>query len=241
MSWLTYITSACWERERTCVEVTGVCPSPLCLLHLSEAVIGAVRHTEKDRTHTHKDACTLLSLSLYPRGLKQERLEEWVHCTPYQLWDRDGSTGQGRKRQKWRNSSRQKQNTQETEAQREKEVRTGTMQGRFDCTDSGLCMGWREMEEWHECVNVGDREAESECVSEREITQLQWWQSRWVWFYVIEQQSSGHRISTVITAALKNQQGCFLLLVNSLFKAQFKKHAFITFKLRSKLQTYLLT
>ncbi len=64
---LTYITFAHWERERgnesnrTCVVVTGVCPSPLRLLHLS-GIWGSnwccQTHREGQNTHTHKHTHT---------------------------------------------------------------------------------------------------------------------------------------------------------------------------------------
>lgn len=82
------------EGRKTCVEMTCVCPPSIRLLHLStsEAVIGAVRPTEKDRAHErtrrwhsyiHTHPHTLLPFSMYPQGLKQERFERSIHYIPY--------------------------------------------------------------------------------------------------------------------------------------------------------------
>lgn len=169
VSRLTYITSACWEREgsdqssRTSVEVTGICPFLLRLFRLS-GIWGSnwccQTHREGQRAHAHTHTRVhTLALQHVPLGLKAGKVGRRIHYIPYQLWYRE-TAGEGKA--VWGgnggcrgNSGRQKQSGRtETECTRDKDTERkeskrvnkagGGSHGckeEDDCTNSGLCMG----------------------------------------------------------------------------------------------------
>lgn len=142
-----HITSAHKERERergdeckrTCVEVTGVCPSQPCLLRPS------VIWGRNWCCQTHSEGHTLLPLSIHPQGLRQERFRRRIHCFRHQLRRTEESA-----RWKWRGQRKQCQAHTGRERKRKRTNEAGYW------ADRGLRGGSREI--WRGRVNVSDRE-----------------------------------------------------------------------------------